>query len=280
MLYVNPISGNDAAAGNQAAPLKSLTRALRGVSPGTVIRLAAGTYDGANGEAFPLIVPPGVTVSGDETSQGRSIAIAGSGRYNSPTFGGQSVAVLLQGDAQLRGVTVTNRASGGTVSNNRGGWSNETAMDCWGVLVEVSGVATPASRQTLRVSWRAVTPSFHGAMTRATMRGSNISGRREVKSPPRRPMEVAKKMEASSASFSPEASSIRCTATVSMARKDWTRRVVHMDKSDAEELEVLRPGVARKMALNWVAISKTLCMCVYLYMCVCCEVMNTLVRYQ
>lgn len=114
MLYVNPISGNDAAAGNQAAPLKSLTRALRGVSPGTVIRLAAGTYDGANGEAFPLIVPPGVTVSGDETSQGRSIAIAGSGRYNSPTFGGQSVAVLLQGDAQLRGVTVTNRASGGT----------------------------------------------------------------------------------------------------------------------------------------------------------------------
>ncbi|HEY9806056.1 MAG TPA: DUF1565 domain-containing protein, partial [Candidatus Obscuribacterales bacterium] len=113
-LYVNPAAGNDAANGTQAAPLKTLTRALQQARAGTTIQLVAGTYSTASGEVFPLAVPAGVTVVGNESNKGSGVLIEGSGEYISPTFARQNITLRLENTAQLRGVTVTNRAQRGT----------------------------------------------------------------------------------------------------------------------------------------------------------------------
>ena len=146
MLYVNPATGNDAAAGHQSAPLKTLTQALRKATVGTTIRLAAGTYSAANGERFPLVVPSGITVSGNEAIKGRGISIAGNGQYRSPTLGIQNITLRLQGQAQLRGVTAINQVSGGTavwIESATPTVANNTLSHCGREGVLVTGTAKP-----------------------------------------------------------------------------------------------------------------------------------------
>lgn len=89
--FVNPRLGSDTAAGTTAAqPFKTLTHALavagapvladdarKGAGP--VVALAPGLYDAANGETFPIIVPTGVAVIGDEDNHGSGIVVAGAG---------------------------------------------------------------------------------------------------------------------------------------------------------------------------------------------------------
>ncbi|MGQ4649345.1 S-layer homology domain-containing protein [Lyngbya aestuarii] len=121
-LYVNPVTGNDGASGQANDPLKTLTKALRQVTPPTIIYLAAGSYNATGGEVFPLLIPARVIVLGQESSKGKGIVILGGGQYDSPTFGNQNVALLLDSQAELRGVTVTNQAARGT-----GVWLESTA---------------------------------------------------------------------------------------------------------------------------------------------------------
>jgi parallel beta-helix repeat protein len=113
-LYVNQATGSDSAAGSQSAPLKTLTKALKQAQSDTTIQLAAGNYNAAGGEAFPLQVPSGVKVIGNEGNKGSGILIEGSGQYNSAKEALQNVTVLLDDNTELRGVTVTNLASRGT----------------------------------------------------------------------------------------------------------------------------------------------------------------------
>lgn len=113
-VYVNPSTGRDTNSGTQSAPFKTIYRALQQVSSGTTIQLNPGTYNAASGEAFPVVIPAGVTLLGSETNKGSGIVIEGSAPYNSPTFGRQNITIWLDNQAQLRGVTVTNRASSGT----------------------------------------------------------------------------------------------------------------------------------------------------------------------
>ena len=44
-LYVNPARGSDAAAGTETAPLRTIQQAMDKARPGTVIHLAAGSYN-------------------------------------------------------------------------------------------------------------------------------------------------------------------------------------------------------------------------------------------
>ncbi|MEH1823976.1 MAG: DUF1565 domain-containing protein [Nostoc sp.] len=120
--YVNPASGSDTNAGSQQAPFKTITQALKVATVDTKIQLADGNYNAASGEVFPLTVPSGVTVVGNETNKGNSILIEGSGNYLSRTFAGQNVTFVLLDKAELRGVTVTNLASRGS-----GVWIESTA---------------------------------------------------------------------------------------------------------------------------------------------------------
>jgi parallel beta-helix repeat protein len=145
-LYVNPVTGNDANAGSRQSPYKSITRALR-VAKSAVIRLATGTYSDRGGEKFPLVIPKGVMVIGNEANFGQGIVITGSGEYNSPSFGAQNITLLLLDDASLLGVTITNNTARGTgvwVESSVPNITNCTFTNCGREGVFVSGTAKPS----------------------------------------------------------------------------------------------------------------------------------------
>ncbi len=116
IIYVNPQTGTNQTGGGttEAAPLKTITFALRQAQPGTVIQLAPGTYSAETGEKFPLRIKEGVTLRGDEAGKGQATLITGSGRYTSRTFARQNITILARKNSVISGVTVTNPASRGT----------------------------------------------------------------------------------------------------------------------------------------------------------------------
>ena len=103
VLYVSPV-GQDGDEGSANFPLKTVTQALRQVQRGDVIQLSAGTYR-AN-EQFPLKVPDGVTIAGENSR----VKIEGGG-----LTGGTNAAVVLGDRAQIRGLTVTNPNGSGVL---------------------------------------------------------------------------------------------------------------------------------------------------------------------
>ncbi|MBD1927504.1 S-layer homology domain-containing protein [Trichocoleus sp. FACHB-90] len=146
MLYVNPVTGKDTNAGNSSTPHKTLTRAIRQAEAGSTIQLAAGTYNAASGEIFPLVIPSGVTVVGNESTKGKGVQIDGSGEFISPSFGSQNIALRLETNAQLRGVTVTNRAAKGVgvwIESTSPTLANNTFTLCSRDGVFVTGTAKP-----------------------------------------------------------------------------------------------------------------------------------------
>ena len=146
-LYVNPVQGNDSNTGSRSSPFKSLTRALKASNKPLIIQLTSGTYRTANGEVFPIVIPTGVTVVGNEANKGAGIVISGSGQYQSPSFGLQSITLLLQGNASLLGVTVTNPVSKGTgvwIESAVTNVANNTLINCGREGIFVTGNAKPA----------------------------------------------------------------------------------------------------------------------------------------
>lgn len=122
--YVDPTRGRDRDSGLANAPFRSITHGLTQIGPGSTLRLLPGTY---SAEAFPIRLPSRVTLVGDG-DQGRRTFIRGGGRHNSPTFGPQSVTLVLANESAVRGVTITNPEPEGT-----GVWiesTNPTVEDC------------------------------------------------------------------------------------------------------------------------------------------------------
>jgi parallel beta-helix repeat protein len=115
-IYVNPATGADSAGAGatSSAPYKSISFALSQAQPGVVIQLAPGNYNQESGETFPLLLKPGVTLRGDETTKGQAILITGGGFYTSRTFARQDITILADQDTTIAGVTVTNPNSRGT----------------------------------------------------------------------------------------------------------------------------------------------------------------------
>ena len=108
IIFVSPF-GSDSGNGSQAQPLRTITAALqRSSQAGTVIQLVQGTYSAESGEQFPLRLPKGVILRGDTSTNGAGIVIAGGGRFMSPTFADQNIAILVGDQARIEGVTVTN----------------------------------------------------------------------------------------------------------------------------------------------------------------------------
>lgn len=106
-LQVDPVNGKDQP-GTPSGPFKTLMAALRQVSGPTLIRLAPGTYSSESGETFPLILPAGVTLSGDEANQGKAVVIRGGGIFRGGQLSDRNLTLVIQGNAQVLGVTVTN----------------------------------------------------------------------------------------------------------------------------------------------------------------------------
>lgn len=77
--FVDAASGDDDAH-DGAAPdraFRTITRALSVAAKGDEVQLAAGTYDAAHGETFPIAVPDGVVLRGDESTKGAGVIVAG-----------------------------------------------------------------------------------------------------------------------------------------------------------------------------------------------------------
>jgi parallel beta-helix repeat protein len=145
-LHVNPTTGNDNAVGSRTAPLKTLTAAVKRATGSTTIQLAKGTYSTQSGEVFPLVIPSGCIAIGDESMQGQGIVILGSGIYYSATFREQNVTLLLADASQLRGVTVSNRATKGTgiwIESTSPTIANCTLTQCQREGIFVTGNAKP-----------------------------------------------------------------------------------------------------------------------------------------
>ncbi|WP_427159281.1 S-layer homology domain-containing protein [Aliinostoc sp. HNIBRCY26] len=144
--YVNPATGKDTNSGSRQSPFKTLTRALK-VTSSAIIQLATGTYSSTNQEVFPLIIPEGVTVIGNEANKGAGIVISGGGEYPSPSFGVQNVTLVLLNQTSLRGVTVTNPVAKGTgvwIESAATQVANNTFTNCGREGVFTSGSAKPA----------------------------------------------------------------------------------------------------------------------------------------
>jgi parallel beta-helix repeat protein len=110
VIYVDPLNGSDRAGNRPQAVLKTITQALKlsAGSSSTIVQLARGTYSAANGEVFPIQLPPNVILRGDEASKGKEILIIGGGVYNSTLLSSQNVTIVAGDRAELRGVTITN----------------------------------------------------------------------------------------------------------------------------------------------------------------------------
>jgi parallel beta-helix repeat protein len=109
LMFVNPSAGDDNTGnGGERTPFRTITQALRQAQPNTVIMLATGTYSEQNGEKFPLILKPGVSLQGDVRNKGRGTLIQGGGEYLSRSYGKQNITIVAVDQAGLTGVTVTN----------------------------------------------------------------------------------------------------------------------------------------------------------------------------
>ena len=117
--FVNPRLGVDTAAGTTAAqPFRTITQALAAVvapppgpgkAGGPIIALAPGLYNAANGEVFPLVVPPGVTLIGDEEFNGVGTTIQGAGPM--PGWAVVSVGLVPSTNAAIIGIHMASPGS-------------------------------------------------------------------------------------------------------------------------------------------------------------------------
>jgi parallel beta-helix repeat protein len=116
VIYVHPTQGADSpqAGTSLATPFRTITYALQQAKAGTVVQLAGGLYTLETGEKFPLIVPKGVTLKGEENNQGLNVGIIGGDSYLSQAEGRQNVAVVASDSSTILGVTIVNTKIRGT----------------------------------------------------------------------------------------------------------------------------------------------------------------------
>ena len=141
-VYVNPETGSNTNPGTATEPFKTITHALSQASAGTLIQLRVGHY---TEETFPLRVPAGVKLVGNEGSKGKDIMITG-GKQVSTSDGNQSLTIRLEADGQVRGVTVSNPETRGTgiwIESGNPTVANSTLLNCKREGIRIMGSAKP-----------------------------------------------------------------------------------------------------------------------------------------
>lgn len=113
IVYISPQGSDAAATANQNQPFRTITAAIAAnPQAGTIFQLSNGTYGSSTGESFPIRLPQGATLRGNPSANG-SVVINGGGRFVSPTFASQNIAIAAANNSRIEGVTITN-------SNSRG----------------------------------------------------------------------------------------------------------------------------------------------------------------
>jgi uncharacterized protein DUF1565/List-Bact-rpt repeat protein len=126
-------SGKDTNAGTCAAPFFTITHALAVARPGDTVHVQPGSYSDA--ETFPLIIPEGVTLVGDESQKGAGqppTVVSGGGPVPGSTFlrativvgkGAIAAGLVVADDSQVPNsecvvLTQPGGAEGATVRND------------------------------------------------------------------------------------------------------------------------------------------------------------------
>ncbi|MEB3289905.1 MAG: S-layer homology domain-containing protein [Leptolyngbya sp.] len=141
-LEVDPQRGIDQPSGRPHLPYKTLTAALVAAQGNALIKLAPGLYSAASGERFPLAIGDRVVVMGQEASQGDGIVITGGGAV--PGDGGISAALVVEDQAQVRGVTIQNPQGVGVLVRSGVPLVRACRLrQCGQAGVQVMGMASP-----------------------------------------------------------------------------------------------------------------------------------------
>lgn len=153
VLYVDPAQGRDSYDGHSASqPLKTLTTALRRSQPDTTIHLKAGLYSPSSGETFPLTIPHGCQVKGETRSDRPSAILRGSGSWQHPSLGSQTVTCILLAGASLQNAIVTNTATRGIglwLADGITHLQNIVVMQCPQYGAVMLGMALPTVHNSL-----------------------------------------------------------------------------------------------------------------------------------
>ncbi|MGK7904507.1 MAG: right-handed parallel beta-helix repeat-containing protein [Hormoscilla sp.] len=117
IVFVDPNRGSDrqGSGRSQQQAFRTITYALQRANNGTVIKLAPGRYAS---EEFPLKLPDGVILQGNQRRQGAGFEIVGGGFHinnsSNGSWASQNVTIVPGENSQILGVTVTNPNTRGT----------------------------------------------------------------------------------------------------------------------------------------------------------------------
>jgi hypothetical protein len=115
-------NGSDSLSGTSpTAAFRTITHAVSKATAGDTVYVAEGTYEAISGEIFPLHVPAGVTVIGNETNQGRAsldggtgaVVLRGVGSSDDGSWLGLIGTSLIPTGATMAGFDVDGSADGG-----------------------------------------------------------------------------------------------------------------------------------------------------------------------
>jgi hypothetical protein len=106
---VDASAGMDTFEGTCARPFRTITKALSVAASGQLVSVRPGVYSTLLSEVFPLVIPDGVRLVGDEAAKGGATRIQGGGIV--PGSPGLRAAVVLGSRATLAGFVVINTSS-------------------------------------------------------------------------------------------------------------------------------------------------------------------------
>lgn len=110
--YVDAVAGSDGNDGSLGAPFRTITHGLSVAVAGQTVHVQPGTYAAATGETFPLVVPAGVVLVGDEANQGGGATptqVTGGGLVPAPNANAFLMATLVPGaGSTVAGLRITN----------------------------------------------------------------------------------------------------------------------------------------------------------------------------
>lgn len=108
-ILVHPQRGNDLTGnGTAQRPFRTVSQALAVAPRGATILLQPGNYSVNSGEKFPWLVPPGITLRGNEAQQGQGVVVTGGGTFASASLFKPNVTIVLQDQTEVRGLTIGN----------------------------------------------------------------------------------------------------------------------------------------------------------------------------
>ena len=121
--YVDESTGSDTNTGTWNFPFKTITRAFQAAEASSykTIYVAPGTYDEANGEVFPMLVPQGVELIGDPATRGNgdphAATLISGGSHDLPPgleLWSDSVAIIPGHNVRIAGFRIVNQDNGTT----------------------------------------------------------------------------------------------------------------------------------------------------------------------